>query len=325
MPVTEILLLRHGHRLAWTLDPTTGKYTSSHPFPTRLPADPPLASHGVQQAIETGEYLASAAGAGSLAELVKQDRLRIYSSLFYRCLETLRPTVEKLRELQLTDSISRVQKHAPLLVRGERGIGEWFGKAWFVQPAPAEPARLKKEFFPFVDAAYVSKVVPSDHGERIEELHDRMALALAAVVQDVDREYVAAGRGSEPVTLLLCGHAAQIIASGRALTGLMPEDHDEEDFKCFTCGISRFVRRVLPVTADEEGSVVESGYFTEDWRNGSGVAGGWDCVANSDCGHLSQGEERGWHFHGDESFDSYEAAQGLGLKEAVGEVPSHKL
>lgn len=147
MPVTEILLLRHGHRLAWTLDPTTGKYTSSHPFPTRLPADPPLASHGVQQAIETGEYFASESGSGSLAELVKQDRLRIYSSRFYRCLETLRPTVEKLREIQLTDSISRVQKHRPLQVRGETGIGEWFGKAWFKQPAPAEPATLKADFF----------------------------------------------------------------------------------------------------------------------------------------------------------------------------------
>lgn len=321
MPVTEILLLRHGHRLAWTLDPTTGKYTSSHPFPTRLPADPPLASHGVQQAIETGEYFASGSASGSLAELVKQDRLRIYSSLFYRCLETLRPTVEKLREIQLTDSISRVQKHRPLLVRGETGIGEWFGKAWFKQPAPAEPGRLKADFFPWVDAAYQSKVVPSDHGERIEELHDRLALALARVVKDVDDEYNTAGRGEEHVTLLLCGHAAQIIATGRALTGLMPEDHDEEDFKCFTCGISRFVRRVVPKAV--AGS--ESDYFREDWRNGSGVAGGWDCVANSDCRHLSQGEERGWHFHGDESFDSYEGAKGLGVRESFGTVPSHKL
>jgi transcription factor C subunit 7 len=32
-------------------------------------------------------------------------------------------------------------------------------------------------------------------------------------------------------------------------------------------------------------------------------------VANSDCSHLSMGEERGWHFHGDESFDSYGPGQ----------------
>lgn len=35
------------------------------------------------------------------------------------------------------------------------------------------------------------------------------------------------------------------------------------------------------------------------------MTGGWDCILNSWCGHLSGGEERGWHFHGDESFDSY--------------------
>jgi transcription factor C subunit 7 len=317
MPVTEILLLRHGHRLAWTLDPTTGKYTSNHPYPTRLPADPPLASHGVQQAIETGEYFASPSS--PLSELVKHDRLRIYSSLFYRCLETLRPTVEKLREIELTDSISRFQKHSPLEVRGERGIGEWFGRAWFVQPKPAEPARLKEEFFPWLDDTYQSRVIPTEHGERIEPLHDRLALTLATIVQDVDEEYSAAGRGAEHVTLLLCGHAAQIIASGRALTGLMPADHDEDDFKCFTCGISRFVRRAVPESA------AEHWYFREDWRNGSGVAGGWDCVANSDCGHLSQGEERGWHFHGDESFDSYESAKGMSVRTHDGGVSGNKL
>lgn len=30
------------------------------------------------------------------------------------------------------------------------------------------------------------------------------------------------------------------------------------------------------------------------WMNGKGVAGGWECLLNSDCTHLSGGEERGW-------------------------------
>lgn len=30
-----------------------------------------------------------------------------------------------------------------------------------------------------------------------------------------------------------------------------------------------------------------------NWRAG-GVAGGWDCLLNSDCNHLEGGEERGW-------------------------------
>lgn len=288
MPVTEILLLRHGHRIAWQLDPTTGEYKSNHPFPTKLPADPPLASHGVDQTEEVGEYFAK-----ELHELAKQDRLRVYTSLFYRCIQTLKPTIARLRD--------GVQPE--LLVRGERGFGEWFGKAWFRQPVPADPQRLKDDFFPFVDSDYKSKVIPHSYGERILELHDRIAKAFSLVIHGVDQEYAAQGRQSEEVTLLICGHAAQIIASGRVLTGAMPDDPDEEDFKCFTCGISRFRRK-----ATRSGT---SGSTDSSWK-GHGLDGGWNCDQNSWCGHLKNGEERGWHFHGDESFDSYGASVGRG-------------
>ncbi|KAK4947344.1 C6 zinc cluster transcription factor-like protein [Elasticomyces elasticus] len=308
MPVKEILLLRHGHRLAWTLNPVTGEYSSNHPFPTRLPADPPLASHGVRQAQETGQYLRE-----TLGELARQDRVRIYSSLFYRCLETLRPTVEALIDATTPDSIARKN----LRVRGERGIGEWFGRAWFEQPKPAEPSVLHRDFFPWLDDTYESRVTPAKHGERIDPLHDRIALALALIVQDVDKEYARAGRGDEEVTLLLCGHAAQIISSGRALTGQVPDDHDEEDFQCYTCGLSKFLRRQVPAS--------DNAYYDPSWRNSGGVAGGWDCILNSDCSHLSQGEERGWHFHGDESFDSYGPASGMGIKTSDGSVQPPKL
>ena len=311
MPVTEIYLLRHGHRLAWTLDPTTGKYTSNHPYPTRLPADPPLASHGVRQAQETGSHLSSA-----LETVARQDRLRIYSSLFYRCLETLRPTVEGLRsKIEAPSSFPSTGDKERLLrnleVRGERGVGEWFGQAWFEQPAPADAARLKTEFFPWLDAEYQVKLVPDIHGERIEALHERVARALTMVIESVDTEFAEAGRRNEEVTLLICGHAAQIIASGRALTGFMPDDTDEEDFKCFTCGLSKFTRRKAgePAAAALGPKSLET---DPNWKDGRGVAGGWDCILNSDCNHLSQGEERGWHFHGDESFDSYGAASSRG-------------
>ncbi|RMD43177.1 hypothetical protein DV735_g1961, partial [Chaetothyriales sp. CBS 134920] len=248
-------------------------------FPTRLPADPPLASHGVRQAEETGVLLAE-----KLFEAAASDRLRIYSSLFYRCLETLRPTVQLLQaKLDAADSDKRRQ----VLVRGERGVGEWFGRAWFTQPSPGTAQRLKTEFFPWLDDGYQSLLIPHEKGERIEELHKRVAAALELLVTDVEEEYSAQGRGDEDVTVLICGHAAQIIATGRALTGSVPDDYDEEDFRCYTCGISKFVRS-QPRTA-----------------TAVGVLGAWDCVVNSDCAHLSQGAERGWHFHGDESFDSY--------------------
>ena len=90
---------------------------------------------------------------------------------------------------------------------------------------------------------------------------------------------------------------------GRALTGRWSGDYDEEDFECFTCGISRFVRR--RVEEEDGGEESRQGDDGSGWRTNGGVGGGWDCVQNSECGHLSQGEERGWHFHGDESFDSY--------------------
>ena len=297
MPVSTILLLRHGHRIAWTLDPTTGKYTSSHPYPTRLPADPPLASHGVRQAQETAVHLASL-----LRDEVRQDRLRVYSSLFYRCLETLRPTIEKLREVEGQSAKQSLQ------VRGERGLGDWFGKAWFQQPIPADPERLKREYFPWLDEGYESRVLPDRSGERIPELHDRISRALERVLSDVDDEFLMMGRGEEDVTILVCGHAAQIICSGRALTGVMPDNPDDEDFKCFTCGLSRFVRRNKKRPLSSAGGDVVDAH---DWRTNGGVAGGWDCLENSDCSHLSQGEERGWHFHGDENFDSYGPASNM--------------
>ena len=309
MPVTTIFLLRHGHRLAWTLDPTTGEYSSSHPYPTRLPADPPLAAYGVRQAQETGEFLEK-----EVIDAARHDRLRLYSSLYYRCFETLRPTVERLRKaLENEASTGSGSQRRELLVRGERGVGEWFGRAWFIQPQPATAKRLKRDFFPWVDEDYESLVIPDEYGERIDELHERIALALEMMIRDVDREYQKTGRAEEDVTVLICGHAAQIIATGRALTGDVPEDYDEEDFQCFTCGISRFVRRPVKERL-EEGHAAD--VDPVGWRTNGGVAGGWDCVSNSDCGHLSMGEERGWHFHGDESFDSY----GPGMKPATVKV-----
>lgn len=306
MPVSTIFLLRHGHRIAWTLDPTTGRYTSNHPYPTRLPADPPLASHGVRQAQETAVHLATL-----LREEVRQDRLRIYSSLFYRCLETLKPTIEKLLE------VGGQRSKQTLQVRGERGLGEWFGKAWFPQPVPAEPRGLKRQYFPWLDEGYESRILPHRFGEKIPELHDRIARALERVVMDVDEEFEAMGRGGEDVTVLICGHAAQIICSGRALTGVMPENPDIEDFHCFTCGLSRFVRREKEVALSGVDEVVTDG---SNWRTSGGVAGGWECVENGDCSHLSQGAERGWHFHGDESFDTYGQVSNIGPITSDGSV-----
>lgn len=92
-----------------------------------------------------------------------------------------------------------------------------------------------------------------------------------------------------------------MIAIGRALTGRMPEDEGEEDFNCFTCAFSKFVRRPQSKYTGS-GQGLAQGWSAEKpdavpdlgWRGGKGVGGGWDCEVNGDCSFLSGGEERGW-------------------------------
>lgn len=201
---------------------------------------------------------------------------------------------------------------------------EWFGPTtFFDHPSPA-PARVLKLHFPTLfeaqarhSGSYQARLIPSTRGETIAQLHDRVATTLAAVIADVDAE-IAGLEASLPAgsprrtsrkTLLICSHAAPLIAMGRALTGHMPEDSSEEDFRVYTAGMSTFVRRrqqapyhYPPRRASclAAGTVVRPRLPTEtldvpDWQDAKGVAGGWDCVSNGDCSFLSGGEERGWY------------------------------
>ena len=97
------------------------------------------------------------------------------------------------------------------------------------------------------------------HGETIDMLHDRLAYTLHQIIRQGDRD------PNGPRAILLCSHAAAIIALGRVLTGDMPDDFATDDFQCYTAGLSTFKRRNIV-----------------------------DCLKNSDCSFLSRGEERGW-------------------------------
>ncbi|RMJ20990.1 phosphoglycerate mutase family protein, partial [Aspergillus sp. HF37] len=173
---------------------------------------------------------------------------------------------------------------------------------------------------------YTPQLLPSPHGESIPHLHNRLATALQAVICDLDAEIARAEatlppEQRTPKAVLFVSHAASLIAMGRVLTGCMPEDPGVEDFHVFTAGLSRFSRRRGPVEAEgedggrrEEGDderelapgtrILRPGTAVPDWTRGRGVGGGWDCVANGDCSFLSCGAERGWHFNGEESFDT---------------------
>lgn len=101
----------------------TGTYKSQFPTPTGNPADPALTSHGVRQSHELSVHIAGPD--------FHPKPFRVYSSPFYRCLQTIQPSVEALKKIQ-QESKSTGSKRAPLgeidpaadfNVRIENGLG----------------------------------------------------------------------------------------------------------------------------------------------------------------------------------------------------------
>lgn len=72
----------------WVVDPNTGEYKSMtlSSTPTGIPSDPALASYGEQQAAQLADKLLS----------LDPPIDVVYSSPFYRCLQTLKPATERL-------------------------------------------------------------------------------------------------------------------------------------------------------------------------------------------------------------------------------------
>lgn len=79
------------------------------------------------------------------------------------------------------------------------------------------------------------------------------------------------------------------------LTGNMPANVDEQDFKTHTAGISKFERKSIHIPQVKPKSLKAGDVLpTVSWAEGRGVMGGWACTLNCDCSHLKGGEERGW-------------------------------
>ncbi|KAL4976960.1 histidine phosphatase superfamily [Aspergillus desertorum] len=333
MPLDTIYLTRHGHRLNWTVDHKTGTYSSHFPTPTGNPSDPTLTSHGVRQAHELAAHIVS----GN----VVPKPFRVYSSPFWRCLQTIEPAVralngvkERLEWKTVGGGPGGIDPNAEFEIRVENGLGEWFGSTTFFQhPTPPTLSTLlsspnpnsERNEPPFTlnTTRSTSLLYTSTRGESILQLHNRLATTLAGIIREVDAE-VAELEASLPAgqrtskAIFICSHAAPLIAIGRVLTGHMPGDSSEEDFYVFTAGLSTFLRRKdgaasgLGYVAEKRGdrALAEGTRITDpratvvpEWEGGRGVGGGWDCVVNGDCSFLSGGAERGWHFNGEESFD----------------------
>ncbi|KAF8432075.1 histidine phosphatase superfamily [Terfezia claveryi] len=272
-----IYVTRHGFRSNWVTDPSTGATSASILSPTNIPSDPPLAAHGVDQAHELAEYIAT----------VDPTPTRIYCSPFYRCLQTVDPVAEKLG----------IQE-----ILAENGIGEWYGRARFEHPSPASP-ELLHAFFPRVLTTYNPVIIPSTNGESVKEIHDRTAYALSRIIEAIDKEHLSNPNSpTAPKAILLCAHAATNIAIGRVLVGDV-----NADIKTGTCSLSVYQRRSVAHVPGGKATVPppnSDGTVPQvDWTEGRGVGGGWILRVNGDCSFLKNGEERNWWFSGEEDWD----------------------
>jgi transcription factor C subunit 7 len=259
-------------RMSYNINIKTGEYWATGPSPTGVPSDPVLTALGINQSKELAIHL----------ENIQPPIDEIYCSPYYRCLQTLLPTTKVLFPAGKAGG----------KIKLENGFSEFHGRAWFAHPKPATLKELDEEHFPeILDTSYECVADANVHGETIDELHDRLAYALHRVIEACD------ARPDGPKAILICTHAACMIAMGRALTGLMPDDFTDDDFQCYTAGVSMYKRR--KDTGEKEIVLIWDGKTAESiptfgWRGGKGVLGGWDCLKNSDCSWLSTGPERGW-------------------------------
>ncbi|KZT06930.1 phosphoglycerate mutase-like protein [Laetiporus sulphureus 93-53] len=182
--IETIYIARHGFRLNWV----TNDWASA----TGLPRDPPLAAYGLTQAHELADFFLS---------LPPEERATaIFSSPYYRCLQTCRPT--------------SVALDVPIYV--EHGLSEWYSPVTpgtGLHPRPANAATLRGHF-PKIDDSWSSVWYPSRKGEDVEQCHDRCNGLLQALIPEIQRKF-----GGKHKRILLISHAATIIALARELLG----------------------------------------------------------------------------------------------------------
>jgi transcription factor C subunit 7 len=255
----------------WSVDPSTGAYTAAIPSPSGIATDPPLAAHGVAQSLQLAAHVAA----------LDPRPARLVSSPWLRCVQTVAPLAAAL------DTV----------IHGDAALGEWFGCAPFVHPAPA-PSEVLRRLCPPYRAVEPSSS-PPPHGESVEQVHARAAAAVERIVAACEADGVRA--------VLICTHAPLVVAVARALVG-RPRDLAEPDFVAYTCGLMTFVRGDAPGDAPVDAAKVKArGDATVNARGDSTVNAtadvdaantardsAWVCTVNADCSFLSGGPERGW-------------------------------
>ncbi|KIJ68397.1 hypothetical protein HYDPIDRAFT_173137 [Hydnomerulius pinastri MD-312] len=199
--IETIYIARHGYRANW--DPTPNWAS-----PTGLPRDPCLSAHGETQAGELANYI------GKLPE--DRQPTAIFSSPYYRCLQTSLPVAIKL--------------DLPIYV--EHGVAEWYSPVapgTGLHPRPKQASELKS-YVDQIDPSWTPTWMPSRKGETVQEIHDRVNGFLELFVQRLET--------SHHKNVLLVSHAATVIALAR---GLLAEPEKEIRVGC--CSLSEFSRK----------------------------------------------------------------------------------
>ncbi|TCD71489.1 hypothetical protein EIP91_008869 [Steccherinum ochraceum] len=182
--VETIYIARHGYRLNWD--------TTSWKAVTGLPRDPPLAAFGETQAKELAAYFVS---------LPENERpTAIFSSPYYRCLQTSKPVSNALG--------------IPIFV--EHGLSEWYSPVapgTGLHPRPVSPTALRA-YFSEIDDSWNPIYYPTRKGEDVDACHDRAGQCVRALVEDLKTRFP-----GKYERILLVSHAATIIALVRELAG----------------------------------------------------------------------------------------------------------
>lgn len=248
MPLETIYIVRHGYRSNWL---PKGQQL---PPPTGIDSDPCLAPHGVNQANELAEFLVD-----RLPEKNLPVPQVIFSSPFYRCVETINPTAEKLG----------------LKIHLERGIGEWFKPNRPIVPIPADHEVLNS-FFENVPAPMEwdwETVIPSTKGETEVDIFERCKAFWPRFISKFE------AANPEVKAIVLVTHAATKISLGISLAGY----NNNREFLTEKDGGDSKTTRVGGSTCSLDGYKID--------KNGK-----WNMFMNSETSFLSHGAEMNWHF-----------------------------
>ncbi|WRT64433.1 uncharacterized protein IL334_001365 [Kwoniella shivajii] len=217
-----IYICRHGFRSNW-VDPNIK--TS----PTGMNRDPPLAVYGHEQSQILSSFLSdpSKTAPYPTPELV-------FSSPFYRCIETALPTAKAL---------GIAGEEGKDGVKLEHGVMEWYSPvipSTGLHPRPSKPNSLIPFFPPnSIDPSYCSTVFPSRRGESLKDLHERAEIFIEAWTGKVESTW------PEVKSVVIFAHAASLIALGRALTG------NKELSVTAGCASTSLYKRKLPIGPTE--------------------------------------------------------------------------